>query len=100
MSEQLVYLRSASLDNLLERVNDALKQGNFINADQYMKEAEMIQPQTVESYFCEAVLRFRQKDYTAALAALQEAQKLEPGNATINQFMAQLKALEADSEKK
>jgi tetratricopeptide (TPR) repeat protein len=83
---QVVYLRTASLDNLLKLAYSALSKNQFTEAEGYIKRALGIKPLTAETYFYAAILYFRKGDYEEARNNLDEAEKISPKSDVIKKF--------------
>ena len=95
---QIVYIRLPSQSQLLDLVDEALASNNFPLAEELAERAYRIDPNSIETLFYFATVRYRQRDYGGALAFLEEAGNLGSKDPYIDKFMTLLMEVrDADS---
>jgi thioredoxin-like negative regulator of GroEL len=93
---QIVYIRIPSQSQLLEMVDDALTNNDLTAAGQLLQRAYQIDQHNIEMLFYYATVKFRQREYDAAIHYLETAQNLGSKDLYIDKFLALLKELQHD----
>jgi hypothetical protein len=88
--EQIVYLRVPSFSQLLDLADNALSKNQLSEAESYVWRADHIGELTTELLFYMAVIKFRQKDYAAAIDHLKTAIKLGSTDIYVEKFLNDL----------
>jgi tetratricopeptide (TPR) repeat protein len=88
---QIIYVRLPSQNQLLDLVDEALAANNFVLAEELAERAYRIDPNNIEALFYFATVKYRQRDYDAALTFLEAACELGSKDPYIDKFMALLK---------
>ena len=95
---QIIYVRLPSQNQLLDLVDEALTANNFILAEELAERAYRIDSGNIEALFYYATVKYRRRDYEAALMFLEAACELGSKDPYIDKFMALLKEVhDADS---
>ena len=94
---QIIYVRFPSQNQLLDLADEALTANNFPLAEEMAERAYKIDPGSIETLFYYATVKYRRRDYSGALAFLEEAGKLSSKDPYIEKFITLLKeAQDAD----
>jgi tetratricopeptide (TPR) repeat protein len=97
---QVIYIRLPSQNQLLDLVDEALVSNNIPAASELAERAYRIDPNSVETLFYLASIKFRQHDYDAAIAFLENAKSLGSKDQYIEKFILQLKELQDEKNQK
>jgi thioredoxin-like negative regulator of GroEL len=93
---QIVYIRIPSQSQLLEMADDALTNNDVTAAEQLLHRAYQIDQNNIEMLFYYAAVKFRQREYDAAIQYLETAKNLGSKDLYIDKFLAVLKELQND----
>jgi len=91
---QIIYVRLPSQNQLLDLIDDALTANNFLLAEEMAERARRIDPNNIEALFYFAAVKFKLRDYSGALALLEEAVNLGSKDPYIDKFIARIKEME------
>jgi predicted Zn-dependent protease len=71
------------LKELLRAANDYFRARDVANAEQILKEAEVLAPSSADVFLSQAAIHFFRKDFAAAARKLEQAHKARPLDAEI-----------------
>lgn len=77
-----------SIDNLVEKANTAIDQGNYVEAEAILQEAIQLQPENYRLYNSLGIVLSELERYEEAIAALSQASTINPSIKAIQENLA------------
>ena len=89
-SRQILYIRTASNTQLLEKAYEALGENKFDEAESYIKRANELKHSDMKTLFYEALLNFEKGNFDNALRILSLLEKKDASNIAVLIFAADI----------
>ena len=86
-SEQIVYFRIPSQNQLLDLVDEALTANDLAAAEELVERAYKIDSNSIETLYYYATIKFKQNDYQEAITFLEAAKDLGSKDTYIDKFL-------------